>query len=244
MAKAKPLFEAKPELPNVRVIFFDVGGTLVCGDLDPIDLLHAALQEVGYPLTRDEVVQANDLARRAVTRQRRHLAERLDSQEAGRMWLDHLAEALRLDLRGTELAQALDAARDRIEVAQEVAVDPDALWLLGRLRQRGFRLGVISNWNSRLQEDLDDHGLAGFFDRIIASQSVGTQKPHREIFLKALAAMGCEAGDAVHVGDDYWADVVGARAIGIRPVLVDRQGEALHHDCTVIRRLKDLDRLV
>lgn len=149
-----------------------------------------------------------------------------------------------LDLRGEELAQELEEASGTIEVAQEATVDPDAIWLLGDLRRRGFHLGVISNWHSRLQEDLDDHGLAGFFDTVIASESVGTQKPHREIFLRALAGMGCTTKTAIHVGDDYWADVVGARAVGIRPVLLDRDGDALHHDCTVIRQLRELATLV
>jgi len=244
VAKREKPSGRKPALAGVKVIFFDVGGTLVCGDLGRLDLLHEALFVVGYDVTREEVARANDLARRAVARRRRRLAAPLDSQEAGRMWLDHLAEALDLDLRGLELAQELEVASGRIEVAQQVTVDPDALWLLGNLRRRGFRLGVISNWHSRLQEDLDDHGLAAFFEKVIASESVGTQKPHREIFLKALAAMECPAKSAIHVGDDYWADVVGARQIGIRPVLVDRDGDALHHDCTVIRSLKDLDALV
>jgi len=73
---------------------------------------------------------------------------------------------------------------------------------------------------------------------------VGAAKPHREIFLRGLAAVDASPERAVHVGDDYWADVVGAREIGIRPVLVDRDREAVHLDCPTIAHLLELTGIV
>jgi putative hydrolase of the HAD superfamily len=236
--------EQKPEklakLPDVKVVFFDVGGTLVYGELGHIDILHEALLLIGYDLTRDEVARANDQARQAVARRRRRVAARFESPEAGRMWLNHLAEALDLDLRGPELEQALAIATRDIEIAQTVVVDPEAKGVLDQLRRRDLLLGVISNWNAKLREYLEGYGLARYFEVIIASESAGSQKPHREIFLKALTTMGCAAKHTVHVGDDYWTDVVGARQVGIRPILIDRGREDLHQDCIVIRNLPEL----
>jgi len=139
-----------------------------------------------------------------------------------------------------ELATAIR----HIEASGEVTVDPDASGLLARLTERGLRLGVISNWSADLPDYLARRGLARFFPIIIASEAVGSAKPHREIFLRGLAAAGCAPTNAVHVGDDYWADVVGARDIGMSPVLVDRQKEDIHSDCPTITRLRDLEALL
>jgi HAD superfamily hydrolase (TIGR01549 family) len=236
--------KAGGRLAHVQAVFFDVGGTLVYSDLTHLDLLHQALVVIGYKLARDEVVEANDLARRAVARRRRRLLSRMDTGAASRMWLDHLASALRLDLEGADLERELAAAIRQIETTRVETVDPDAKSLLASLRAKKLRLGVISNWSADLAQYLAKHGLAEYFDTIIASEAVGASKPHKEIFLKGLAALGCPPGNAVHVGDDYWADVVGARDLGMSPVLIDRDHESVHSDCPTIARLKDLEGLL
>ncbi len=233
-------------LRNVDVVFFDVGGTLVTSSLGRLDLLHEALVRIGYAVSRGDLVKANHRARQAVTRSRRRRPDRLDPARASRMWLDHLAEALALDLRGEALEHALTVATHDIRVEADERVDPDAPALLLGLRQRGFRLGVISNWTADLPAYLEARDLARHFAGVVASEAVGSAKPHREIFLRALAMLHCPPRRAVHVGDDYWADVVGARGLGIRPVLLDRRGDARtrRDACLVIKRLKDLDALL
>jgi putative hydrolase of the HAD superfamily len=160
------------------------------------------------------------------------------------MWLDHLAGALHLDIAGEELGGELEQGIREIETRGRVTVDPDAQPLLARLRARHIRLGIISNWSADLPDYLAKHDLAKYFHTVIASEAVGSAKPHREIFLRGLAATGCAPGNAVHVGDDYWADVVGARDIGMWPVLVDRRREDVHADCHIITRLRDLETLL
>jgi HAD superfamily hydrolase (TIGR01549 family) len=229
---------------KTKVVFFDVGGTLVFSNLSHLDLLHQALVVIGYKVAREEVLAANDLARRAVARRRRRHAARMDTGHASRMWLDNLAEALNLDLQGKDLEQELAGAIRRIEASGPEKVDPDAPPLLTHLLDRGLRLGIISNWSADLPKYLEQRGLAMYFEAIIASEAVGTAKPHREIFLRGLSAMGCSPSDAVHVGDDYWADVVGAREIGMRAILIDRDGEDPHADCPTIAHLRKVEDLV
>jgi len=226
------------------VVFFDVGGTLVYTDLGHLDLLHQALLIIGYKVAREEVLAANDMARRAVARRRRRHAARMNAGEASRMWLGHLTSALNLDLQGKSLEQELSQAIRQIETQGPEQVDPDAPAVLASLLDRGYRLGVISNWSADLPEYLAARDLARYFEVIIASESAGSAKPHREIFLKGLAATGCSPGEAVHVGDDYWADVVGARDLGMAAILLDRDNEDPHADCPTITRLKDLEQLL
>jgi putative hydrolase of the HAD superfamily len=227
-----------------RAVFFDVGGTLVYTDLSHLDLLHQALVVTGYNVAREEVLEANDMARRAVARRRRRHAARMDTGEASRMWLEHLADALNLDIQGEQLGQELSLAIRQIEAKSPERLDPDVPAVLEVLTARGCRLGVISNWSADLPEYLAKQHLAKYFKVVIASEAVGSAKPHREIFLKGLGAMGCSPHEAVHVGDDYWADVVGARDIGMCAVLLDRDGEDPHADCPTITRLKDLEELL
>jgi putative hydrolase of the HAD superfamily len=100
------------------------------------------------------------------------------------------------------------------------------LTTLPRLRGSGRRLVVVSNWDVSLHEVLERVGLAGLLDGILTSAEVGARKPDAAIFARALAVAGASAGDAIHVGDSVAEDVAGARAAGIEPVLVRRDGAA------------------
>ena len=100
---------------------------------------------------------------------------------------------------------------------------PDTRPALEALRVRGVRLGVISNFDSRLFGLLDGLGIARFFDPTVISTRVGAAKPEPAIFSHALAHHGLAPECAVHVGDSYEMDVLGARAAGLQPVLIDRR---------------------
>ena len=101
-------------------------------------------------------------------------------------------------------------------------VYPEVPDVLEALRARGLRLAVVSNFDSRLPPLLDALGLAAFFDAMVCSGEAGAAKPDGAIFARALAALGVEASEALHVGDSREADYDGARAAGIEALLVDR----------------------
>ena len=103
---------------------------------------------------------------------------------------------------------------------------PDAEPALRALRERGLRLLAISNWDVSLHEQLAGTGLSGLLDAAVSSAEAGVAKPDPEIFERALAGIGVPPGAAWHVGDDVGADVEGALAAGLAPVLIDRGGTA------------------
>src|SRR4051794_7898400 len=86
----------------------------------------------------------------------------------------------------------------------------DAARALHALRAGGLRLVVCSNWDCSLPEALAQAGLFHLVDAIVASAVVGAAKPDERIFRAALDAAGCDASEAVHVGDSIDADVAGA----------------------------------
>jgi putative hydrolase of the HAD superfamily len=102
-------------------------------------------------------------------------------------------------------------------------VFPDVVPALLAIERAGIRRAVISNWVWALPELLHDMELAHHFEAVIASARVGYEKPQQEIFTHALELTGTAAPHAWHVGDQVVADVEGASAVGIRPVLIDRE---------------------
>ena len=103
---------------------------------------------------------------------------------------------------------------------------PDTRPALEALHARGIRLGVISNFDSRLFGLLDGLGIARFFDPTVISTRAGAAKPDTAIFSYALARHGLVPERVVHVGDSYEMDVLGAQAAGLRPVLIDRRAKS------------------
>jgi putative hydrolase of the HAD superfamily len=135
------------------------------------------------------------------------------------------ARALRAQLP-REVARSLSTAQVRRAMLEALrfAAYPDAPAALAALRARGVALVVVSNWDVSLPAVLRKVGLAGSVDGVVTSAAVGHPKPRRAVFDAALALAGCPARMAVHVGDSVEHDVCGALAVGIRPVLLCRDG--------------------
>jgi len=101
---------------------------------------------------------------------------------------------------------------------------PDAVPALRDLRAAGLRLVAASNWDVSLHEQLERTGLRPLLDGAVSSAEAGAAKPDPALLVRALAIAGAEPGHAWHVGDDLEADVGAARAAGVRPVLIVREG--------------------
>ena len=98
----------------------------------------------------------------------------------------------------------------------------DALPALEELRRHGLRVGLVSNGQRDLDEFIMHHGLE--VDIAVASSTHGRQKPHPAIFEAALSALGVQPSEAAMVGDSLDDDIAGARALGMRALLLDRDG--------------------
>ena len=101
---------------------------------------------------------------------------------------------------------------------------PDAEPALRELRGRGLKVVVVSNWDCTLGEVLERCGLRELTDGAVSSAEAGARKPDPAVFEPALKLAGCDAADALHVGDTAEEDVEAARAAGIPVLLLDREG--------------------
>ena len=100
---------------------------------------------------------------------------------------------------------------------------PECLAVLGTLRQHGYIVGVISNWDIRLLDILQGLELMPYFQHVSISAVVGWEKPHAEIFRHATAAVAVEPARALHIGDSLHADVQGAQQAGLQPLWLQRE---------------------
>ena len=102
-------------------------------------------------------------------------------------------------------------------------------------------MGLISNIDQDIKPVCRDLGLDSYITHVVTSKDVRSEKPHPLIFLAALDGAGVEASESVYVGDQYSCDVVGARGVGMKPVLVDRYDLFPGvNDCVRIRSLAEL----
>jgi putative hydrolase of the HAD superfamily len=119
-------------------------------------------------------------------------------------------------------------------VSENFELFEDALPVLEELRAADLRIGLVSNGIRDLSEFVVHHGLD--VDAAIGSRSHGRVKPHPAIFEAALRLLDVAARDAAMVGDSLEEDIEGARALGMRAILIDR--EERHPE--VEERLTDL----
>jgi putative hydrolase of the HAD superfamily len=117
---------------------------------------------------------------------------------------------------------------------------PDANETIAALRERGIRLAVVSNFDSRLISILEGLGIAAFFEGIFVSSSVGYAKPDRRVFDSVLKALQLAPEQVLHVGDSIRNDIDGAHNAGMKGILVDRKGAHQDAGITRITSLKEI----
>ncbi len=205
---------------GVRLLSLDAGNTIVFLD-------HRACADIA----------ASALARlvdeRAIERAEGVAKQRLDAgqllpplpdAEITPSWGAFMATLVQIatgvDAAGAaECARALWAEHRRFNLWRRV---PDGLVAaVTELRARGVPVAVVSNSEGQLQKLFDRLGIAGAFDLVVDSHHVGVEKPDPRIFAPVLARFGVAAQGALHLGDTFATDVIGARAAGMRVALVD-----------------------
>ncbi len=219
----------------VRAVFLDVGGTLLHLDRD---FILSCLAERGITRTTADFAKADDLGRAA-------MAARLRSDNPG-------DDALRWGVYARAMLDHLEClGDDEIFVRKRIGernaegrlwsrTEHGTLATMQRLKKLDYVVGIVSNSNGRVHEFLEHAGLTQYLDFVVDSGTVGVEKPNPRIFEIACARAGVQPDEAVHVGDLYEIDVVGARAAGITPILIDPQHVYDAPDCDRIRAMPEL----
>lgn len=210
--------------PPLRAIAFDYGNTLAPFGHDEIAACDEALER-----TLSTHYGSVDRARLREIRNRNRMAPYAGDPPA---WIENDVQQITIDLvrelygrapTELELASLLAA---RFDVFVEVVHPaPGAADLLARLKG-GFRLGLLSNYpdGHAIRMSLRKTGLDAFFDAVVVSADIGLVKPHPRPFELLLGELGTEPEETLFVGDNWLADIQGAKRSGLRAAwLLERE---------------------
>jgi HAD superfamily hydrolase (TIGR01549 family) len=235
--------------PNdIKAIFFDLDGTL------RHNLPSGGEVFTDYVITLG--LQVNQEARlRALRWEHFYWASSADlrndvlahSAETEQFWIEYSRR--RLIALGASEEWAMEVA-PKISVHMGEFYKPDSVIpddvrrVLPQLKESGYILGVISNRDKPFQDVLDDHGIGELFDFSLAAGEVNVFKPNPGVFAHGLQRVHLSAQEVIYVGDNYYADVVGARNAGLQPVLYDPLGIFPDPDCATIKSFDELNSII
>lgn len=215
---------------RVDAVVFDWGGTLTpWHDIDLVAQWYAYAEVV-------DPVHAHELARRLhEAEERRWRHQRTTSGAEGTGSLEHLFAEVGIDTSTALHLRALAAYLDFWE--PHTLADPDAAPLMAALRDRGIKVGVLSNtmWPRSYHEEVfarDD--LLELVDGAVYTSELPVAKPHEDAFLAVLRLLGVTAANTVFVGDRPWDDVHGAQQVGMRAILLPHSDLPVHQRVEVV----------
>ena len=235
--------------PNgIKAIFFDLDGTLRHSVPSGGDVF------TDYVITLGLGVNHEDRSR-AMRWEHLYWASSIDlrddllahSGDTENFWIEYSRR--RLIALGASSAWAVELApKASAHMGEfykpESIIPEDVRRVLPELKQAGYLLAVISNRDKPFQELLNDHGIGEFFNFSLAAGEVNIFKPEPGVFEHALKRVNLSAQEAIYVGDNYFAEVVGSRRAGLRPVLYDPDGIFPEADCTIIKSFDELNSIL
>jgi HAD superfamily hydrolase (TIGR01549 family) len=235
--------------PNdIKAIFFDLDGTLRHSVPSGGEVFTDYVKTLG--------LQVNEEAHlRAIRWEHFYWASSVDlrndllahSAETENFWIEYSRRRL-IALGASEEWAVEIAPKISVHMGEvykpESIVPEDVRRTLPQLKESGYILGVISNRDKPFQDVLNDHGIGEFFDFSLAAGEVNVFKPDPGVFEHALQRVHLSAREVLYVGDNYYADVVGARAAGLQPILYDPLGIFPDPDCATIKSFDELNSIV
>ncbi|HKV57166.1 MAG TPA: HAD-IA family hydrolase [Ktedonobacteraceae bacterium] len=231
---------------SIRTIFFDAGFTLLHPNPSTAEICQRICRQLDLHIDLDKLqgraTDADDFFFRE-TRLRRHMWDSEDTINA--FWIEFYMNFLRPfveeqdEVRLYELACLITHEFDQHTSWQTY---PDVLPTLDALQAKHYTLGVISDWGIALGHIMHELRLNKYFDSLVVSALARHAKPSPSLYDLALQRADSIADYTLHIGDSYILDVLGARAVGITPILLDRDRklQASKIDCIVIHSLTEI----
>lgn len=231
----------------IRTIFFDVGFTLLYSSPSDLEICQQVCKRVDLHLSQEELAKQSIAAEEFFLRHMRANPHVWASDAAIReFWMMYYIQMLRpLVMKHDErllyeLAQMITHEYDSHTSWQMYS---DVLPTLRALHaSKKYTLGAISDWSPALGPILQRLQLNTYFDCLLISSVTGHAKPSTILYETALERANTVADYAIHIGDSYTLDVLGARAVGMIPVLLDRKRQIKQDqvDCLLIHSLSEL----
>ncbi len=226
-------------------VFFDVGNTLIHPEPSVGQVCAEILRAAGHDFPVDQIDALLPLVDDYYEDRYRQDDTFWTSDEgAADVWVGmYSLLCRRLHLPESEAPGLARAVYDSFGSASRWRAYEDVIPAMRRLRAGGMKLGIISNWDTRLEGVLNGLGIGELVDTVVCSAVVGLRKPDPRIFELACAQAGVRPERSAHIGDHMYADVIGARAAGMTPILIDRHVDAVRSARHGVKSVTTLDRL-
>ena len=207
---------------NDRIIIFDLDGTLRESHPHFMDALYGCLQDMAIEVETFKWRMAERWVH-AYWAQSPELLSDVREYGSEQVWNRFLSRLMALvghpRADNEEIFQFGEQMKARFQPVS--ALTPGAMDVLMTLRAHHIPMAVLSNRGKPFVDELDELGISSFFDFTLAAGEVGVWKPQPEIFQAALDRAGVTQEQAVYIGDNYYADIIGARNAGMDAILVD-----------------------
>lgn len=229
---------------RIQVVFFDAADTLfhIQGSVSEIYLQHA--ERHGFRKTPDSLSSIKAAFARSFRDAPPPVfaaTEPAAIKQSERLWWFDIVHNVFYRVGMFEgFDEFFDEVFARFGEANSWRLFPETVDVLKALKDQGYELGIISNFDSRLFPVLRGLGIADFFDTITISSLAHAAKPSARIFEQALEKHAVDAEEALHVGDSERDDVKGAVAVGLTGVLLDRGTSREASSGTTIATLNEL----
>lgn len=226
-----------------KAIIFDLDGTLRVSRPRFMDALLRVARAQGFPVQAERWKETERWVHYYWARSP-ELQYDLEEHGDEQLWLHFMRRLLeRAGVQATveDVQRLLDAFGEVYK--PESILTPGARETLERLREGDWIIGLLSNRREPYHDELERLGIAHFFDFAMAAGEVGIWKPEPGVFLAALERAGNVPPEAgLYIGDNYYADVKGARAAGMHVILVDSRGIFEDADCPRVHELPEIMR--
>lgn len=211
---------------SISTIFFDYDGTLRENEPRGADVFQDYATKYGVAIAAERRSEAERWLHYYWAQSPELLAdiELFGGSENGDFWKQHARRQLTV-LGASE--ENLDKLSEKLVTEMQENYQPedkipdDVHPTLEYLKNAGYVLGLVSNREGGLEAELEKVALTQYFEYIIAAGEEGWWKPDPRLLQHALNLAGVQSSQAVYVGDNYYADVVGAEAAGLQAVLLD-----------------------
>ena len=232
----------------IKAILFDLDGTLHHHIPAAGDVFVEYARSLGMKISEEDRIRSEHWTHH-------YFAHSLEIQADGKTFEGNLGSfwvnfsKRRLVSLGLPITQAIELAPEFSAYMSEfhnpeVHVPEDAYTLLEWLKSSGYILGVVSNREKPYPEEIKKIKMDGYFKFLLAGGEVNSYKPDRLIFERALELAGTSAQETLYIGDNYFADIVGARRAGLMPVLYDPTNLFPDRECATIQSFTELHELL
>jgi HAD superfamily hydrolase (TIGR01549 family) len=231
---------ARRRLTIIKAIFFDWMDTIGHPELERHDLHAQVFSEFGIKVSPKKLIRPIYIAETEVLGGTPYRWDESKNPDPFLRYEEVVLSEVGITLPRETVFQILKIISHRAKRTGFALYD-DVLPTMKTLKKRGLILGLITSMKKEINLISRQLGLEPYLDFTVTSSEVGAPKPEPPLFLAALERARVNAPEAIYVGDQYSTDVVGARAVGIIPVLIDRYGLFPEiSDCRRIRTLTEL----